>query len=118
MELPYRRGEERFEITAPGVLITESGEEIGCRVVDMALLGAKVDYGVRPGRWRLRAEGEALETETIGSFGDASALRFVNVSDDQRRRLITRLYVTDRTPPIIIRYLLVTHKALKRLVYP
>jgi hypothetical protein len=45
-------------------------------------------------------------------------VRFVNVSEDQRRRLIARLYVADRTPPIIIRYLRLTHMALKRLVYP
>ena len=70
------------------------------------------------GRWRLRAEGEILETETIWSFGDASALRFVSVSGEQRGRLIARLYVTNRTPPIIIRYLLLTHRVLKRLVYP
>jgi len=118
MELPYRRSEERFEISASGVLISESGEEIGCRVVDMSLLGARIDYDVPRGRWRLRTEGETLEIETIWSFGNASALRFVNISDEQRRRLIARLYVTNRTPPIIIRYLLLTHRALKRLVYP
>jgi len=100
------------------VLISESGEEIGCRVVDMSLLGARIDYDVPRGRWRLRTEGETLEIETIWSFGNASALRFVNISDEQRRRLIARLYVTNRTPPIIIRYLLLTHRALKRLVYP
>jgi len=118
MELPYRRSEERFEISAPGVLVSENGEEIDCRVVDMSLLGAKIDHGVPRGRWRLRAEGETLEIETIWSFGDASALRFVNVSDEQRRRLIARLYVSNRTPPLIIRYLRLTHGALKRLVYP
>src|SRR5205823_3052725 len=90
MGLPYRRSEERFAISAPGVLISESGEEIGCRVVDLSLHGAKVDFGMPQGRWRLRAEGETLETETIWSFGDASALRFVNVTGEQRGRLIAR----------------------------
>jgi len=71
-----------------------------------------------PGRWRLRAEGETLETETIWSFADNSALRFVKMSGEQRGRLIARLYVTNRTPPIIIRYLRLTHRVLKRLVYP
>lgn len=118
MELPYRRSEERFEISAPGALVSENGEEIGCRIIDLSLLGAKIDYGVPPGRWWLRAEGETLEAETIWSFGNESALRFVSVSDEQRHRLIARLYVTNRTPPLIIRYLQVIHGALKRLVYP
>jgi cellulose synthase (UDP-forming) len=118
MEVPYRRAEERFEVSAPGVLISENGEEIGCRVIDLSLVGAKIDYFVPPGHWRLRTEGETLETETIWSFGDNSALRFVNVSDEQRHRLIAHLYVTNRTAPLIIRYLLLTHRALKRLVYP
>src|SRR4029077_2451072 len=68
MEVPYRRAEERFEVSAPGVLISAIGEEIGCRVIDLSLLGAKVDYGVPRGRQRLIAEGETLETETIWSF--------------------------------------------------
>ncbi len=118
MEVPYRRAEERFEFSAPGALISEGGEEIGCRVLDMSLLGAKINYFVPPGRWRLRAGGEMLDTETIWTFGDASALRFVGVSDEQRHRLIAHLYVINRTPPLIIRYLLLTHRALKRLVYP
>ena len=118
MEVPYRRAEERFEFSAPGVMISENGEEISCRVIDMSLLGAKIDYSVPPGRWRLRAEGETLETETIWSFGNDSALRFVAVSDEQRHRLIAHLYAANRAPPLIIRYLLLTHRVLKRLVYP
>jgi len=118
MEVPYRRAEERFEFSTPVVLISETGGEVGCRVIDLSLVGAKIDYDVPPGRWRLRAEGETLETETIWSFGKNSALRFVNVSDEERRRLIARLYVSNRTPPLIIRYLLLTHRALKRLLYP
>lgn len=118
MEVPYRRAEERFEFPAPGVLVSDSGEEINCRVVDMSLLGAKIDYFVPPGRWCLRAGGETLDTETIWTFGNTSALRFVNVSDEQRRRLIAHLYVVNRMPPLIIRYLQLTHRALKRLVYP
>ncbi len=118
MEVPYRRAEERFELSAPGVLISETGEEIGCRVIDMSLLGARIDCGVPPGRWRLRTEGEMLETETIWSLASASALRFVHVSDAQRHRLIEHLYVTNRRSPVIIRYLLLINAALKRLVYP
>ena len=118
MEVPYRRAEERFAFSAPGVLISETCAEIGCRVIDMSLVGAKIDYDVPLGRWRLRTEGGTVETETIWSFGNTSALRFVNVSDEQRRRLIAHLYVSNRTPPLIIRYLLLTHRVLKRLVYP
>ena len=118
MEVPYRRAEERFELSAPGVLISETGEEIGCRVIDLSLLGSKIDYEAPPGRWKLRAEGETLDTETIWSFGNMTALRFVNVSDEQRHRLIAHLYATNRRPPLIIRYLRLTHSALKRLVYP
>jgi hypothetical protein len=118
MEVPYRRAEERFQFAAPGVLISEEGEEIGCRVVDMSLLGAKVDYEVPRGHWKLRTAGETLETETIWSFGTNSALRFVDVSEAQRHRLIAHLYLTNRAPPLIIRYLRLTHSALKRLIYP
>jgi hypothetical protein len=118
MEVPYRRAEERFEFSAVGMLISETGEEIGCRVMDISLLGSRIDYAVPPGRWKLRAEGETLDCETIWSFGSTSALRFVNMSDEQRHRLIAHLYATNRRAPLIIRYLLLTHSALKRLVYP
>jgi hypothetical protein len=118
MEVPYRRAEERFEVSAPGVLISENGEETGCRVMDLSLLGSRIDCSVPPGRWKLRAEGETLDTETVWSFGNMSALRFVNVSDEQRHRLIAHLYATNRRPPLLIRYLRLTHSALKRLVYP
>jgi hypothetical protein len=118
MEVPYRRAEERFELSAPGVLISQAGEEINCRIIDMSLLGSRIDYPIPPGSWHLRAEGETMDTETIWSFGDVSALRFVNVTDAQRHRLIAHLYATNRRPPLLIRYLQLTHSALERLVYP
>jgi hypothetical protein len=118
MEVPYRRAEERFEFAASGVLISETGEEIGCRVIDMSLLGAKVDCAVPPGHWRLRAEDEIFDVEAIWSIGSASALRFVNVSDGQRHRLIAHLFAVNRRSPLIIRYLRLTNRTLKRLVYP
>jgi cellulose synthase (UDP-forming) len=118
MEVPYRRAEERFEFSAPGVLISEAGEEIGCRVIDMSLLGAKVNHVVPRGRWKLRAEGETLDAETIWSFGNVAALRFIDISEAQRHRLIAHLYAINRAPPLIIQYLRLTHQALKRLIYP
>ena len=118
MEVPYRRAEERFEVSAAGVLISETGEEIGCRVIDLSLLGAKVDYFVPPGHWRLRTAGETLETETIWSFGASSAVRFVNVAEAQRHRLIAHLYAANHHPPLIVQYLRLTHQALRRLIYP
>ncbi len=50
VEVPYRRTEERFEFAAPGLLVSENGEEIGCGVIDMSLVGAKVNYGVPRGQ--------------------------------------------------------------------
>lgn len=118
MELPYRRAEERFALTTPGILVADDGEEIGCRVIDLSLVGAKIDHPAPAGHYRLRIEGETLEAETIWSYGDAAALHFINISEAQRHRLIAYLYLVDRRAPLIIRYLQLTHRALKRLVYP
>jgi len=118
MEVPYRRAEERFAIAAPALLIAESGEEISCRIVDMSIVGARIDHGLTPGRWRLRAEGETMDAEVIWSFGGSSALRFTDVSAAQRHRLIARLYAANRAPPLVMRYMRLINGALKRLVYP
>jgi hypothetical protein len=36
MEVPYRRAEERFELAVPGMLLSDSGQEIGCLVTDIS----------------------------------------------------------------------------------
>jgi cellulose synthase (UDP-forming) len=117
MEVPYRRAEERFEFTTPALLVAEDGE-VPCRVIDMSVLGAKIDHPIGPGRCRLKTEGEVLEAEPIWSYGGRSALRFINVSEEQRHRLISRLYLVNRTTPPRVNYLSLTHRALKRLIYP
>ncbi|HXV06248.1 MAG TPA: hypothetical protein VFP23_10135, partial [Solirubrobacterales bacterium] len=70
--------------------------------MDMSLLGAKIDHPIDPGRYRLQTEGETLEVEAIWSDGETSGLRFIDVSEGQRHRLIARLYLANRTAPLLI----------------
>lgn len=71
-----------------------------------------------PGRWRLRLDAETLEVETIWSADGAAALRFVDLSEAQRHRLIARLYLARRHASVPVRLLPLMQRALKRLVYP
>lgn len=118
MELPYRRAEERFEISVPGVLLTEDGAALPCRVADMSLGGARIDCAVAAQRCRLQAEGETLAAETVWSLGGVAALRFPALTAEQRRRLIARLYTANRRPPFAMKYLQIVNGTLKRLIYP
>lgn len=95
VELPQRRQDERFRLSEEALLTTDTGAEIGCRLVDLSLSGAqlRVDAtfsgaiaAVRMdhGRITARCEQVRLDQSTL-------TVRFV-LDPALRRELILKLF--------------------------
>jgi cellulose synthase (UDP-forming) len=96
---PRLRGEERFPI-GRAAWLSAAGWEYACLVIDLSLTGALLGRvgGVRPGeplRLSLPEVG-ILPGTVIRATGDRAAVRFAELPEATRDRLITYLYASGR----------------------